>query len=91
MGGKSWGGKIAGLYAAQNSEKIDRLVLVCPALKDGNLIKGIQSRTLLCWCEDDWVIWFSNAKVTELSFRWPMLSYSWKVVYELEKKTRNIF
>eukprot|EP00732_Lithocolla_globosa_P004400 Lithocolla_globosa_v1_NODE_4045_length_1521_cov_22.677353.p1 type:complete len:228 gc:universal NODE_4045_length_1521_cov_22.677353:598-1281(+) len=60
--GKSWGGKIAANFCVKNSQIVNKLVLVCPAIKDEDVIRQLEMPTCLIWAKDDWITWYSNCQ-----------------------------
>eukprot|EP00747_Dinoflagellata_sp_TGD_P076450 gnl/TRDRNA2_/TRDRNA2_159152_c0_seq3.p1 gnl/TRDRNA2_/TRDRNA2_159152_c0~~gnl/TRDRNA2_/TRDRNA2_159152_c0_seq3.p1 ORF type:complete len:229 (+),score=27.07 gnl/TRDRNA2_/TRDRNA2_159152_c0_seq3:129-815(+) len=51
--GKSWGGTIAGRFAAHHPAMVQRLVLIAPGLKDAALMRKLTMPVLLMFAKDD--------------------------------------
>jgi pimeloyl-ACP methyl ester carboxylesterase len=54
--GKSWGGGVAVKTAVSYPERISKLVLTAPALRNFDQLSQISQQVLLTWAEDDPVI-----------------------------------
>jgi pimeloyl-ACP methyl ester carboxylesterase len=61
--GKSWGGGVAVKTAVAYPNRVSKLILTAPALRDFEQLLQIQQPVLLTWAEDDPVIPFTTAEI----------------------------
>ncbi|MFL7839980.1 MAG: alpha/beta fold hydrolase [Candidatus Promineifilaceae bacterium] len=60
--GKSWGGGVAIKTAVAHPERISKLILTAPALRNLDQLPHIEQPVLLTWAEDDPVIPFAMSE-----------------------------
>ncbi|CAK9021848.1 Hypothetical protein (Fragment) [Durusdinium trenchii] len=61
--GKSYGGAVAAAFASKHPQLVQKLVLACPAQAKPMVAQELTMPVLLLWAKDDWITWFSGAKV----------------------------
>ena len=74
--GKSWGGGVAIKTALDHPNRISRLILTAPALRNFDQLSGLHQPVLLAWAEDDPVIPVATAeKYVEMLSDVKLLTY----------------